>query len=635
MLAWLFGTRPSPSPPVAPAAPRPTAGPSLGLRDGDVLGDRYRLDREIGIGGVGRVYQATDLHLEMVVAVKAMRRRIVRDEDTPSLESVVDLRREAAAAMRLSHPFITRVFTWERYRGWDVIIMEYIEGTTLQGRMGAEPDRRLAAEVGAGFALDALSALAYAHARGVCHNDVKPRNFLVTEGDQLKLCDFGIASPVGAESSTSGSGLIGTLAFISPERLRNRPQDHRSDLYSLAATVYHLIHGAPPFGMHGTPAIEGHLEQPPPPSPRIPEGLQRVLFRALEKDPDARFESASQMRQALLELGYRSRWEQALEAQGGPGVDPWTSGADPERPVTRELDVRALTWLGAEAEETTELPIRAASGRLSGETAAGAAGSGGAAGSAGAPGSGGVPTAVGAPGSAVDAAHLAGGSATTPERRVAKTAGVARPMAPRPVPDGMVRVGPRVLTWDGHRLSTAGFLIDAAPVTHAAFGRFVAATGETPPAWWSRSTPPPERLDHPVVGVTLASARRYAAWRGARLPTATEWVLALGDPATWAVPCDPSRCHCPLAGARDTAPVRAHPGSVTADGLHDMLGNVWEWTESADGLGAIAADRAKVFGASFRHACRASRGEVPQSEVSAQSAYPYLGFRCARDEEVP
>lgn len=513
----------------------------------------------------------------MVVAVKVMTPPPQSEDDctlTPS--PVLDLRREAAAAMRLSHPFITRVFTWEKYGNWDALIMEYIAGPTLQGLLAATEARRLPADLAAGFAIDALDALSFAHAQGVIHNDVKPRNLLVAPGDQIKLCDFGIASG-RHHSSTLSTGFVGTLAFISPERLQNAPPDARSDVYALAATVYHLVHGTPPFGTGGSAAIEGHLREPPRPSPHIPQALWKVLVRGLEKEPSERFQTAQAMRVALLEAGFVSRFH---EVHHHPLL---------ERSVAQE---RLAT--GPEAPAF------------------------------------GPPRAIEAPVVTLEPVHE---PAKPP---VAPSTPSSPP--PRPRPKGMALISAREFTHMKCVLSTPGFLLDITPVTNHDYAEFVRATREPAPAWWSGEKAPADREDHPVVGVTLAAARRFAAWAGKRLPTAAEWVLAArgpaGQPFPWGTHCDRGSCHCPMEGHKVTASVRAHPASASSDGVLDLFGNVWEWTENAADLGATSPDRNLVFGASFKHQCNAESGQIPQSEVGSRAEYPYLGFRCAADVEA-
>jgi serine/threonine-protein kinase len=152
-----------------------------------------------------------------------------------------------------------------------------------------------------------LAALSYAHRLGVIHRDIKPANILITAGGVVKLTDFGIASKAGDPKLTAPGTALGSLYYMSPEQLKAEPLDVRSDLYSLGATLYECVTGRHPFQGDSFYAImRGHLEQKPLPpvrlSPDIPEGLSRIIEKALEKAPERRFQSAEEFRNALVEL---------------------------------------------------------------------------------------------------------------------------------------------------------------------------------------------------------------------------------------------------------------------------------------------------------------------------------------------
>jgi formylglycine-generating enzyme required for sulfatase activity len=199
----------------------------------------------------------------------------------------------------------------------------------------------------------------------------------------------------------------------------------------------------------------------------------------------------------------------------------------------------------------------------------------------------------------------------------------------------MVRVPARQFTYGGVGVDAASFLLDVHPVTNAKYAAFVAAEGALAPAWWSGSTPPTDRLDHPVTGVNLAAARAYARWAGKRLPTAEEWLSAAhavrGGRFPWGDACSAATCQCAGTGAKGTSEVGAHPAGTTPDGVADLYGNTWEWTERGALLRPEHDGTSFAFGASYRHGCSAPAGLVPRAEVSVVSEYPYLGFRCAAD----
>jgi len=198
----------------------------------------------------------------------------------------------------------------------------------------------------------------------------------------------------------------------------------------------------------------------------------------------------------------------------------------------------------------------------------------------------------------------------------------------------MVRIAARrVLSVWGGSAYVEELALDRVPVTNEAYAAFVRATDATPPAHWLGGEPPPHKRRHPVVGVTLDDARRYAAWCGKRLPTSAEWEAAARGPTVTAFPWgdqwEPARCTTRESGAEDTAPVDEHPEGATLEGVLDLVGNVWEWCEPDDRLPAPEGGSAWVFGGSFRHPC-VKDGVIARSSVATGNSYEYLGFRCAR-----
>lgn len=175
--------------------------------------------------------------------------------------------------------------------------------------------------------------------------------------------------------------------------------------------------------------------------------------------------------------------------------------------------------------------------------------------------------------------------------------------------------------------------MDLTPVTNQAYQAFLQATGEFPPAHWFGNQPPSKQEQHPVVGITLLQARRYAAWKGQRLPTHAEWLSVVhGDEGRrfpWGNDCHKQNCQCSLSGATETAPVQAHPEGASPEGCMDMLGNVWEWVESDTRLPMPEKGSAWSLGGSFRHPCR--NNTVPCTAIPQDNSYLYLGFRCAAD----
>ena len=214
----------------------------------------------------------------------------------------------------------------------------------------------------------------------------------------------------------------------------------------------------------------------------------------------------------------------------------------------------------------------------------------------------------------------------------------ATPLPPPPASatfDDMVRLpGGTMTSAYGGEISAGPFLIDRTPVTNLQYAKFLRATGEVAPVDWFRDRPPPNKDEHPVVGITLVQARRYARWRGKRLPSASEWELAArspdGRPFPWGAEWDPKRCNCKERGHGDTVPVTHHQDKDGPGGCQDLVGNVWEWTEILPGNSPPDSGYLWVFGGSYLHPCNAGDG-IARTSVHGDKAYAYLGFRCAAD----
>jgi eukaryotic-like serine/threonine-protein kinase len=268
--------------------------------EGRILDGRYRLGSLLGVGGMARVYLASDWVLERQVAVKVLSPPFAQDP-----VFVERFRREARAAARVSHPNVVAVFDSGSDAGEHYLVMEYVAGQSLaelladQGRLAP----RRAAELG----VEVCAALAAAHAQGLVHRDVKPANVLVGAEGRVKVADFGIVKAAATVTLTGNGTVLGTAAYLSPEQAQGGPVDARSDLYSLGCVLYELVTGAPPFGSgaDSSPVAVAtrHLHQPPePPSahnPQVDASLDAVVLTALAKDPARRYQSASELQAAL------------------------------------------------------------------------------------------------------------------------------------------------------------------------------------------------------------------------------------------------------------------------------------------------------------------------------------------------
>jgi serine/threonine-protein kinase len=259
---------------------------------------RYSLERELGRGGMGVVYLAREVRLDRLVAIKLL---------PPDLASQGSLRdrfmREATTAARLSHPYIVPIHAVDEIGGFVFIVMAYVDGETLAQRVASRgplaPDEvtRLLREVS--------WALAYAHAQGVVHRDVKPANILLERGTQRAMvADFGIARLTRTTGETAVGELLGTPEFMSPEQASGEPVDGRSDLYSLGVVGFYALSGTLPFTAPSAQAVLAqHLTMRPPSvgalSRGAPRPLTQAIDRCLEKDPAFRFASGEALADGL------------------------------------------------------------------------------------------------------------------------------------------------------------------------------------------------------------------------------------------------------------------------------------------------------------------------------------------------
>ena len=267
---------------------------------GKTLG-KYRLVEKLGQGGMAQVYKAYQPDLDRYVAIKILHPHLTGDEDFAER-----FRREARAVAALEHPHIVRVYDFDADEGVAFLVMEHLEGVSLKShlhdldcreeRMDLEEVVRI---VGA-----LTDALDHAHQQGVIHRDLKPSNVFITTNGRPVLTDFGIARMVDMATITESGGTLGTPAYMSPEQGQGESGDARSDIYALGVLLYQLCTGRVPFDAD-TPyaVILKHITAPLPPPrsicPELPESVERVILKALAKDPDDRFQSASEMGRAL------------------------------------------------------------------------------------------------------------------------------------------------------------------------------------------------------------------------------------------------------------------------------------------------------------------------------------------------
>jgi eukaryotic-like serine/threonine-protein kinase len=266
---------------------------------GTLLNGRYRLDAQVGSGGMSTVYRAFDSTLERRVAIKLMHRDIAGDHD--QLER---FRREARAVAQLSHPHIVGVIDAGEEDGRPYIVFEYVEGETLKDRIRRLG--RLPVDEAIAYAIEIARALSAAHARGIVHRDVKPQNVLVDEEGSAKVTDFGIARSIDDTGLTADGRVLGTTDYVSPEQALGHDVNGQSDIYSLGIVLYEMLTGDVPF--HGenqvSVAMKHVREELPDVSKRRPEvsaGLAAILDRMTDKDLRKRYPDALSLQADLEE----------------------------------------------------------------------------------------------------------------------------------------------------------------------------------------------------------------------------------------------------------------------------------------------------------------------------------------------
>ena len=266
---------------------------------GSVIGGRYELEELVATGGMSSVFRAYDRLLERRVALKVLHEQYTRDE-----EHVERFRREARAAAQLNHPNIVTVIDRGEQDGRQFIVFEYVEGETLKDVVEREGPLPVPEVVEAGIQI--ARALAFAHARGVIHRDIKPQNVLLNGDGRAKVTDFGIARALETDGATLTGTVLGTSDYMPPEQARGERVDAAGDVYSLGALLYELLTGEVLFPGDSFLTVAVRQINEPPPSvlerrPETPLRLAAIVERCLAKEPAERFGSMDELVRELEE----------------------------------------------------------------------------------------------------------------------------------------------------------------------------------------------------------------------------------------------------------------------------------------------------------------------------------------------
>ena len=563
--------------------PRPTPPPApqddlLASRLQAALGEAYAVEGKLGSGGFAVVYLVRDVHLKRKLAVKVL------SPDVIASHSVLErFRREAETIAQLSHPHIVPLHFIGQKDDLVYLVMEAVDGGSLADMLTREG--KLPIDTAARMFSEVASALAHAHKRGVVHRDIKPQNVLLdSESGRALVTDFGIARTSEGGSLTATGMVVGTPAYLSPEQVTGEASDHRADIYALGVMMYEMLSGQPPFtGPTPTAVLMKRLGGPPEPlrklRPEVPAALEELVDACLATDPNERIQNAADITRALT------------------GQSPVSGG--------HTTGIRLRVQKKAGLSKPTTLAIAAAGVVILGV---------------------GIFT------------LLSGREDGRGDSTVAPTVDPGMVL----IRGGTYMIGSNdsAVTRPSHPVELAPFAIDKREVTVGQYRKFV-ETGSVEAPW---ATLPDTML--PVTRVRWSEAQNYCRWRNnARLPREEEWEAAArgqtGGKYPWGAEWDPKAANVSTSGRGGPAPVGSYPAGRTANGIDDLIGNVWEWTASEfrpyGNPNEASTGQYVIRGGGFNALPSFANAvwRVPYDPQTSRNNLMATGFRCAKTMTQP
>jgi eukaryotic-like serine/threonine-protein kinase len=606
---------------------------------GKTIGN-VRIEKLLARGGMAEVYLGSHLNLERPVAIKLLHSYI---EEEPLL--LERFHREAKVVAGLRHPNIVQIFDFDTIDGHAYIVMEYLKGPTLATylRHLHQRKKRIPADQVARLLNEVSTALDYAHGQGVVHRDIKPGNIMLhnktddipldkplTDDIEAVITDFGLVRIMNTSSQTASGTVSGTPAYMSPEQARGDQTDHRTDIYSLGILLYEMLAGRVPFEADSTlTVLHMQIHTTPPPIPGLPTKVQEVIDRALQKNPDDRYQNTRELALDYYRaIGLSTQAARAnipeptpvninpIEDATAPDIDlkPQTKPEPPKepKPQTKAEPIakptpkpaRSRAWIGVGVLSLIFLALLAVGGYrlLAGGTAP--------------------------PQSTETVSPQIPNTGISPLPSEASALPAATRMVK--VDAGSYEVGrdPADEYHDAPQTITLNeFWIDQYQTTNAEYEQYLTGTGAPIPLVW------PAEANFPVRGVPWDQAAAYCGWMNKRLPNEAEWEAAGRGPGTapqlhpWGD--DPTDGGNVLQLPNEnTYEVGSQSFNVSPFQVHDMVGNVWEWV--GESYGNVPAGIKILRGGRFSNPVDlAYRLPVAPDDT----AYiQYAGFRCAADQ---